>query len=65
MTPEEFISAGETLYGKRWKAPLARALKIDASMVWRYATGQLPVPGPVEAALRCFLRELDRDKGTN
>lgn len=59
MTPEEFINAGERLYGKRWKTPLARALKIDVSMVWRYATGQVKVPGPVEAALLCFIRELN------
>lgn len=57
MSPEELERAGLTLYGARWKAPMARALGIDVSMVWRYVTGQVPIPGPVAAALRCFLRE--------
>lgn len=57
MTPDEFVQAGVALYGKRWKAPLARALNIDPSMIWRYVTGAVEIPGPVAAAVRCFLRE--------
>lgn len=55
MTAEEFQAAGVELYGKRWKVPMARALGIDPSSVWRFATGQGPIPGPVGAAVRCFM----------
>ena len=56
MSADEFVAAGEMLYGKRWKAPMARALGIDPATIWRYATGA-DIPGPVVAALRCFMRE--------
>ena len=56
MSAAEFIAAGEALYGRRWKASMARALGLDPATVWRYATGA-DIPGPVVAALRCFLRE--------
>ena len=51
MTPEEFVHAGEALFGKRWKAPLSRALDIDPVTIWRYATGQWPIPVVVELAM--------------
>jgi hypothetical protein len=51
VTPEEFVREGEALFGKRWKAPLSRALGIDPVTIWRYATGQWPVPLVVELAL--------------
>jgi hypothetical protein len=51
LTAEEFVKAGEALFGKRWKAPLSRALDIDPVTIWRYATGQWPVPVVVDLAL--------------
>ena len=51
MTAEEFVRSGEALFGKRWKAPLSRALDIDPVTIWRYATGQWPVPVVVALAL--------------
>jgi hypothetical protein len=51
LTAEEFVKQGEALFGKRWKAPLSRALDIDPVTIWRYATGQWPVPVLVELAL--------------
>jgi hypothetical protein len=51
LTAEEFVKTGEALYGKRWKAPLSRALDIDPVTIWRYATGQWPVPVVVDLAL--------------
>lgn len=59
MSADEFVATGEALYGRRWKAPMARALGLDPATVWRYATGA-DIPGPVVAALRCFLRERSR-----
>jgi hypothetical protein len=51
LTPEEFVREGEALFGKRWKAPLSRALDIDPVTIWRYATGQWPIPVLVQLAL--------------
>jgi hypothetical protein len=51
LTAEEFVRQGEAFFGKRWKAPLSRALDIDPVTIWRYATGQWPVPVLVELAL--------------
>ena len=62
MSADEFVATGEALHGKRWKAPLARSLGLDPATVWRYATGA-DIPGPVVAALRCFLREKARREG--
>lgn len=46
------MKEGEALFGKRWKAPLARALGLDPVTIWRYATGQWPVPVLVELAIK-------------
>jgi hypothetical protein len=44
------------LYGERgWQAQAARALHVDVSSVRRWTSGQIPVPGPVIAAVECFL----------
>ena len=61
MSPEEFIRTGEALFGKRWKAPLSRALDIDPVTIWRYATGQWPVPVVVEMALYA-LKQKKKDR---
>ena len=61
MTPEDFIREGEALFGKRWKAPLSRALEIDPVTIWRYATGQWPVPVVVELALDA-LKQKKKDR---
>lgn len=57
MTAAEFERAGERLYGPRWKAPLARALGRDPSMIWRYATDQAPIPKIVEIGIQGLLRQ--------
>lgn len=58
MTAEELKEALIALYGKRgWQTKAAEALGVDASSVRRWTGGQIPVPGPVEAAVRCFCRE--------
>ena len=56
MTPAELRSAAVKLYGpKGYTAALAKALKIDYTQVWRYLSGRTPIPGPVEAAVECWL----------
>lgn len=60
MTPAQLARVGKSLYGNRWKAPLARALGKDVTTVWRYATGQLEIPRLVEIALKSFLAARDK-----
>jgi hypothetical protein len=57
LKAEELTKAGKKLYGERgWKEKLADALAVDSSSVRRWVSGSIPVPGPVAAAVRCFLR---------
>jgi hypothetical protein len=61
VTADELRQAGIKLFGSRgWTSALAAKLGIDRVSVWRYVSGQLPVPGPVAAAVQCWLRELRR-----
>jgi hypothetical protein len=55
MTADELRSAAKELYGDGWQQPLAEALGVNRSSITRYTNGSVPVPGPVAAAVRCFL----------
>ena len=59
MTPQELSEAGRRLYGEwGWQTRLSEALSVDGSTVRRWISGAVPIPGPVEAAVRCFLSRL-------
>lgn len=56
VTPEELRDACVTLYGEwGWQTRLAEALQVDGSSVRRWVSGAVPIPGPVAAAVRCFV----------
>lgn len=56
MTPQELRDAGVALYGSwGWQTRLAEELRVDGSTVRRWVSGAIPIPGPVEAAVKCFL----------
>lgn len=58
MTADELKTSAVRLYGSHgWQTKLAHALQVDTSSIRRWANGQIPVPGPVAAAIRCFERE--------
>lgn len=58
MSGQELKEAAIRLYGDRgWQSRLAEALDVDTSSIRRWVGGQVPVPGPVAAAVRCFERE--------
>lgn len=55
MNAQELKDALIRLYGKwGWQTKAADALGVDASTVRRWTSGQVPVPGPVAAAVQCF-----------
>jgi len=55
MTPKEFERAGIQLFGpKDWKAGMSRVLSRHPSMIWRYATGESPIPDWVPIVLESF-----------
>lgn len=63
MTPQELRDAGIILYGNwGWQTRLADALKVDGSTVRRWISGAVPIPGPVEAAVTCFLQNIPTKK---
>lgn len=56
MTSDELRAAAIELFGAAgFTAKLAAKLGVQRSSVHRYVTGQLPVPGPVAAAVECWL----------
>ncbi len=62
MTANELRDASIELFGSRgWVTDLATRLKVDRTTIFRYVHGQLPIPGPVEAAVTCWL-EVHRAK---
>ena len=44
MTPAELAVAGESIYGSRWRAPLARSIGLSDRMIQYYITGEQPIP---------------------
>jgi len=58
MKPKELNEIGVKLWGEwGWQTRMAESLNVDGSTVRRWVSGAVPIPGPVEAALRCFMRE--------
>lgn len=56
MTPDELRKACVKLYtAYGWQTRLAEALEVDGSTVRRWVSGAVPIPGPVAAAVKCFL----------
>lgn len=56
MEPEALRQAAILLFGERgWQSRLSEALGVDRSSVSRWFAG-LPVPGPVAAAVRAWLK---------
>jgi hypothetical protein len=56
MNGQQLKEALITLYGERgWQTKAARALGVDDSSIRRWIGGQIGVPGPVAAAVACFL----------
>lgn len=56
MTPDELRKACVKLYGSHgWQSRLSEALSVDGSTVRRWVSGTVAIPGPVAAAVRCFL----------
>lgn len=56
MTSDELRAAAVEMFGDRgYTTDLALRLGVERSSVHRYMSGQLPVPGPVAAAVLCWL----------
>jgi len=56
VNAEELKQAGEELFGKKWKAPLARKLGVHSTTIWRYLQAN-KVPNPEAMAIRLLLNE--------
>lgn len=57
MTAEELRQAGMEMCGEArgWQTRFAAMLKVDPSTLGRWLSAIIPVPGPVEIAVRCLL----------
>lgn len=59
MTPKQLREACIKLYGEwGWQTRLAEELGVDGSTVRRWVSGAVPIPNPVEAAVKCFLSKM-------
>lgn len=58
MTPPDLKEAAIKLYGHRhWHVRLSADLGVDRTTLWRWANGHTPIPGPVKAAVTCWLAQ--------
>jgi len=52
---EWLAKVGEYLYGYGWQTRMAEDLHVDETTVRRWVGGRSALPGPVRAALTCFV----------
>lgn len=45
------------IYGESWRAALAEEMMVEPSTVWRWQSGNAPIPQAVFVALECRARE--------
>jgi len=55
MTAAEFTAAGELLYGRWFKSPLARALGRDRNMIRKYSSGEQRIRPRLAAEIRAIV----------
>ena len=55
MTPAELIAAGELLYGRRWKLPLARTVGYGREALHHYSTGRRRIPPLLATRIRTIV----------
>jgi hypothetical protein len=55
MTAAEFTAAGELLFGRWFKSPLARLLNRDRNMLRKYATGKARIRPRLAAEIRAIV----------
>jgi hypothetical protein len=51
MKPAALEHAGQSLYGRQWKGPLAAALLVSRHTVDNWHAGRSTIPGPAVAAM--------------
>jgi hypothetical protein len=57
VTAEELRRAGQQLFGadRGWQTRFADALGVDRASLTRWLSGSVPIPGPVQAAVKCWI----------
>jgi hypothetical protein len=60
MTPDEFRSIGELLWGGKWKTKMAEFLQVDRTSIWRYANGDAKISVILSIALRSWEEKFQR-----
>ena len=60
MTPDELAKCGQSIYGRGWRAPLARALDISARQMHRYANGEWPIKAHIAYAVKYLVLQTQK-----
>jgi len=56
VTPSELTAAGIYLYGEEhWRSQLASMLGLNRTSVYRWSTGETPIPEMGAIAIRCLV----------
>jgi hypothetical protein len=56
MAPAELIAAGELLYGRRWKLPLARMVGYGREALLDYSAGRRRIPPLLATRVRAIVK---------
>jgi hypothetical protein len=62
MSPSDLIEAGERIYGKHWRNPLASMLGVNISTLRRWTSGDIAVPRSVELAVSLMAERILRGR---
>jgi hypothetical protein len=55
MTPAALDAIGNSIWGDRWQASMARALGVTTQTTGRWARGDVPIPDDIEKRLSHWL----------
>lgn len=60
MTPDEFKSVGERLWGQKWRKSMARILHKDRITIYRYCVGDIQISILVSMVLRSWVDKFEK-----
>lgn len=60
MTPDEFKSIGELLWGVQWKNKMARAIHKDRGTIYRYCGGEIEICAILSMLLRAWVEKFQK-----
>ncbi len=60
MTPDEFRTIVESIYGKGWRKPAAAALDVSERQMRRWMSGETPIKERTARSVRSLQQEFQK-----